>query len=247
MKRKILRVLFALVLVFGIGLVIAPTSPGELEVSNLIIQPAEVQPNETVTITVTVYNGGYDGDYYVVLKINGVEEATETLENFAGDKDITFKVTREEPGSYSVTVAGLSGSFTVVGPSPTITPAEFSVSNLGIQPAEVQPNETVTITVTVANTGGSEGSYTVVLKINGVEEAEKGVTVAAGSSQDVTFSVTREEPGSYSVTVAGLSGSFTVVGPSPTPSINWAIVAGIIAAVVAVGLLTFFLIRRRAT
>lgn len=71
------------------------------------------------------------------------------------------------------------------------SPAAFSVSNLSIQPEEVTAGETVTISVSVTNTGGSQGSYNVVLNINGTQQETEGVTIAAGSSQTVTFSVTR--------------------------------------------------------
>ena len=90
----------------------------------------------------------------------------------------------------------------------------FLVTNLSIQPKEVEPNEVVTITVSVANTHDTWGIYNLVLKINGVEEAQKQATVDAGSSQDVSFSLTRENPGSYSVFINGLSGGFTLVGDS---------------------------------
>ena len=89
----------------------------------------------------------------------------------------------------------------------------FLVANLSIQPAEVQLNEIATITVSVANTHDTWGIYSLVLRINGIKEAEKQATVDAGSSQDVSFSVTREDPGSYTVFINGLSGSFIVVKP----------------------------------
>ncbi len=131
-----------------------------------------------------------------------------------------------------------------------ITPAAFSVSSLSVLPAEVEPGEPVTITVSVSNTGGESGSYTVVLKIDGVKEAEETVTVAAGESQDVSFSVTREEADSYAVAVDGLSGSFTVVAPvvvpPAKPGINWPLIGGIIGGVIVVGLGIFFWMRRRA-
>ena len=144
-------------------------------------------------------------------------------------------------------------TFALIGAITPPVPATFSVSNLSIQPAEVQPNDVVNITLSVANTGGTEGSYSVALKINGVKEAEKSVTIAPGSSQSVSFSVTKEEAGSYSVNVNGLSGSFTVIAlasqpaapPEAKPPISWTLI-GIIAAVVVVGLLVFFLTRRRA-
>ncbi|MFC1983793.1 CARDB domain-containing protein [Chloroflexota bacterium] len=123
-------------------------------------------------------------------------------------------------------------------------PAVFSVSSLSVQPTEVEPGEMVTIAVSVANTGGELGSYAVVLKINGVKEAEEMVIIAAGSSQEVTFSVTKEEVDSYTITMDGLSGSFTVIAP---PSrINWPLIGGIIGGVVVVGLLIFVYLRRRA-
>ncbi len=152
---------------------------------------------------------------------------------------------------------------------PSLAPAFFSLSNLTIQPAEVQPKDSVTITVSVANTGGTQGSYTVVLKINGMKEAEKRVTIADGRSETVSFTVSKEDAASYSVAVDGLSGSFTVVAPAPAPAppppppapappapppapapapappTNWPLIGGIIAAVVIVGLLLYFLVVRR--
>jgi len=230
--------------------VVAPPAPAAFSVSSLSIQPAEVEPAEAVTIAVSVANtGGESGSYTVVLKIDGLKEAEKTVTIAAGDsQDVSFSVTREEADSYTVTVDGLSGSFTVAPVVVPPEPAAFSVSYLSVSPRlEVEPGETVTITVMVANTGGESGSYTVVLKIDGVKEAEETVTLTAGDSQDVSFSVTREDPGDYTVDVDGLSGSFTVVLPIKPPGINWAMIGGIIGGVIVVGLLIFFLILRRRT
>ena len=147
--------------------------------------------------------------------------------------------------------------FAIIGavtPPPAPTPATFTLTLAGISPAEVAPGEEVTITVSVANTGGTEGSYTVVLNINDVKEAEKDVTVTAGESQKVGFTVTREEPGDYAVMVSGLGGSFTVKAPpapvpAPAPAppakpISWYLIGGLIAGGVIVVLLIFFLVRR---
>ena len=92
----------------------------------------------------------------------------------------------------------------------TQSPAAFSLSNLSIEPTEVGLGETIAISVSVDNTGGSQGSHDVVLKINGAEEETKSVTLAAGDSKNVTFSVTRGDAGTYAVTVEDLSGSFAV-------------------------------------
>ncbi len=54
------------------------------------------------------------------------------------------------------------------------------------------------------------GRQTVILKINEKEEARKVAKVDAGSSQKVSFSVTRDIAGTYNVDVNGQSGTFTV-------------------------------------
>ncbi len=59
------------------------------------------------------------------------------------------------------------------------------------------------------------GRQTVILKINEKEEARKVAKVDAGSSQKVSFSVTRDIAGTYNVDVNGQSGTFTV---KETPS-----------------------------
>ncbi|MBA7507643.1 hypothetical protein ES706_06363 [subsurface metagenome] len=145
-------------------------------------------------------------------------------------------------------------------PPPPPAPAAFSVTNLSIKPAEVKPKEPVTISVSIANTGGTEGSYTAVLKINGVKEVEKRVTLAAGSTEMWFLFVEREEAGSYSVVVDGLSASFAVIAPPAPPPpppppvvppevrppVNWPVLGAVIGVVIAIGLLIFLLVRRRA-
>jgi len=217
--------------------------------SSLGISPTKVAPGEEVSISVSVANvGGAKGSYTVTLKINGVKEADKSVTIAAGkSQEVRFSLIREKAGTYSVAVDGLSSSFSVVAPPPPPPPAPaiFSLSNLTFQPATLRPGEAVTVSVTVANTGGTAGSHTVILNINGVKEAEKSVTIAAGGSETVTFSVTREEAGSYNVDVDGLRGGFTVVALVRPPGINWPLIGGIIAALVVVGLLGFFLVRRR--
>jgi len=217
------------------------------------------------------YDLGPDGATFsppIALTINydpqslpaGVAEQALYLAYWDGLKWVALETTVNAEAN---TASGKLSHFTifaVIAPIPPApAPAAFSISNLSIQPTEAQPKQAVTITVSVTNTGGTEGSYTVVLKINGVKETEKSVTIAAGKSQNVSFSLSKEQAASYSVAVDGLSGSFTVAAPAPPPQppvptppppakppINWPVLGGIMGGVIVVALLVFLVTRRRA-
>jgi len=118
------------------------------------------------------------------------------------------------------------------------TPANFSVTSLDLSSAQVEPGQEVLVTVNVTNIGGCEGSYTLNLTINGAVEQTKTVTLASLASDTITFTVTKEQPGSYTISVDGLTKEFSVVALAP-PWLSrywWTIVVGL----VVIGLLLFF-------
>jgi len=90
---------------------------------------------------------------------------------------------------------------------------QFRVSNLAISSTEVSTGEEVTVKVDVENIGEVEGTYTVVLEINGVVEDQKDVSLAVGAIETVTFKVTKDEAGTFNVDVDGRTGSFNVAEP----------------------------------
>lgn len=127
-------------------------------------------------------------------------------------------------------------TFAIISPLSPPLPAAFTPSALTISPLETDIGETVDISVLVTNTGELEGSYSVVLTINGVVEETREITLAGGS-QTVSFSVAGDEAGAYYVDVNGLEGSFTVkeapLLPIVLPSaVVWAILGLALAALV---------------
>jgi hypothetical protein len=144
-------------------------------------------------------------------------------------------------------------------PEPT-PPAAFSLKSMSILPAEVNPRETVTISVIITNTGGQAGSHDVILKVNGIREDSKTVSLAAGESTEISFKTSRDKAGTYNIECDGIPGSFVVrevipppvVTPAPVtpvpveePQVNWWIWGGVIAAVIVVGSIIGFLVYRR--
>jgi len=93
---------------FSVGLAI-------LGLSNLLITPASVDPDEEVMVSVEVTNtGNIEGTYNAILMINDTTEQTEDVIVAPGaTENATFMTSRTELGTYSVAIAELSGTFTV--------------------------------------------------------------------------------------------------------------------------------------
>ena len=113
-------------------------------------------------------------------------------------------------------------------PFPTLTPgpmaaphaaptarATFSVSNLTITPNQVREGEPVTISAIVTNNGAESGKYSLVLRIGGVVEGITEITLASGTSQLATSTITKDTAGDYYVEIDGLGGTFTVIPLKP--------------------------------
>jgi hypothetical protein len=87
----------------------------------------------------------------------------------------------------------------------------FSVSNLTITPNQVKAGTPVTISAIVSNNGSDAGTYSIVLRINGMVENIIDLMLSPGASQATTFTVNKELGGEYYAEVDGLSGVFIVI------------------------------------
>jgi len=127
------------------------------------------------------------------------------------------------------------------------TPAKFAISNVTINPAQAQPNQEITVTAKVTNTGGTAGNYNAVLKINGQVEKTKKVNIEPGDALLVEFAVYKSQPGTYAVDIGGQQHSLTIVGAGgQSADVGSGLVVGIVAFVLVVllGLLLVFVRRR---
>ncbi len=94
--------------------------------------------------------------------------------------------------------------------------AAFVTSGLSITPAVVYTGDKVNISVLVANTGELSGSHQVILAIDNGVSARQNIVLAGGTSQQVTFEISKDIPGTYAVSIDNLSGSFAVkIPPKP--------------------------------
>jgi hypothetical protein len=96
--------------------------------------------------------------------------------------------------------------------------AEFSITNLTINPTEAEVFEPATVTANVTNIGGEPGEYIANITVNGVLQENQTVLLQAGESTTVEFMVIKEIEGTYTVDVDGLTGSITFNIPPPSAS-----------------------------
>jgi hypothetical protein len=97
-------------------------------------------------------------------------------------------------------------------------PAEFSITDLTINPAEAEVFEPILVTVNVTNMGDEPGIYVGNLTINNVLEDNQTVLLEGGESTILEFSVVEQAEGTYTVEIGGLTGTFTLTAPSNTSS-----------------------------
>jgi PGF-CTERM protein len=98
------------------------------------------------------------------------------------------------------------GTYAVGIDRPVTSVTDVSVGN------EVEPGESVTVGVTVENTGRADGTHEVVLTVGGEAVATKTVSVEAGATKEVTFSRTFDSGGIYEVGAGDATGEVVVKG-----------------------------------
>ena len=135
---------------------------------------------------------------------------------------------------------GETGIYAILaGVTPEVPPADFKIAGLNIDLSLVKlwgfptfiirAGEDATITAIITNFGGQAGTYTASLIKDGVVIDTQDVTLSPGQNHTITFDITGNEPGDYTIEIGGLSGEF-----SSTLWINWWLIIGLSAAVILI-------------
>jgi len=91
-----------------------------------------------------------------------------------------------------------------------LKPAEFTVTDLVINPLQVDVGEPVSISANLTNIGDLSDNCTLSLIINDVIKENQTIRLAGGVSSLVEFTDIESAKGTYSVTLGNLTGTFTV-------------------------------------
>ena len=130
--------------------------------------------------------------------------------------------TYQSEGIYTVrlTITGPKGTSTAyekIIVESVAMPPKLLVRNVQITPDYPQPRQAIMITADVANVGGTWGSGTISLMINGQFEQSIRVGVSPGTAKPISFNVYKVEPGRYNIDIEGANGTFDVMEQPPAP------------------------------
>jgi hypothetical protein len=175
--------------------------------------PTSIATGEKVTIEAQVRNINSETDIFnIPLMVNGVANDRKSIALAPGETELlTFELTINHAGSYKISIADKESTLIVENPPPP----DFRLSNLEINPTEVNIGENVVITASIVNNGGTQGSYTAELKIDGTTNQTEKLIIPAGAEYILVFKVSKGLPGTYKVALGDLSGQLTVKEPSP--------------------------------
>ncbi len=94
-------------------------------------------------------------------------------------------------------------------------PAEFTVTNLAINPLEAGVAQPIMISVNVTNVGDEEGSNSVNLTINDMMKETKSIQLSGGNYSILEFTDIENAEGTYLVKIGGLNGTFKITNVPP--------------------------------
>jgi hypothetical protein len=196
-------------------------------------------------VNVTSLLGDNDGDNVLTLTIT---------DGGLGDADGQINGEISDPGGPAIPAIA-----PVPAPAPRtpraspalprpLNPAQMSVKYLSVNPQQTTANQPVTIITNVVNAGDEGGNLYVALKINGQVEQSRMVSVGPQGTQPVKFTVTKAQPGTYTIDIGGQRGSFIVSGAGSRPSAGMGEGLLFVAAMAVIAILVILLIiisRRR--
>jgi PKD repeat protein len=207
-----------------------PATPENMEAIVVFnITPADATFDKDIFLTLGVDELPANAINVTMAYYDDINEVWELMESEAGGPSGVAELTLSAPINH-FSIYGVLAEFEQTTPQ---QPAHFVASGLNIEPTVeklsvfvTKTGGSVTITANVVNDGGQGDIYTAELKLNGETVDTKTVTLGAGQSKQVSFTVSELDYGQYEVEVAGLTDTFTT-----SRTITWWLILVIIVAV----------------
>ena len=104
------------------------------------------------------------------------------------------------------------------------SPASIQVLNISSLPSTASIGKPVKIMANIVNRGDLPGNFNAVLKINNVIETSRQLLIPGNEAVPLEFTVSKEEPGNYTVDLNGKAAYFSITGQNKN-SINSSTIA----------------------
>ena len=92
----------------------------------------------------------------------------------------------------------------------SLSSAKFEITSLDIKPTEVTAGETAIVSAQVTNVGSAGGVYSATLLVDGKKTGTKDINLEPGSTQTITFPLSKDEAGAYEIGIGGRSATLIV-------------------------------------
>ncbi|PTD94072.1 hypothetical protein C9439_04435 [archaeon SCG-AAA382B04] len=181
--------------------------PLEFVVEELSLSPEINQPGEITQVTVQVTNtGGEEGTYRANLTVNGEIKETQALSISLGEtRAIGFDLEIQEPGEYIVKVGEETAELIIEQKE-----SDISITNVSLSKQKVPPEQNITVTVELRNSGEAAGNYTLGLSVNDELIKQRTTEVGPKSTKEVEIDISREKEGTYELDINGFIEEFEV-------------------------------------
>ena len=161
-------------------------------------------------IKVLVVNRGLlGGTYSAAYSVDGKQQDAIAFPLGGGDgREITLSLPAGvERGPVLLSLGGASVE------AQAVAPPAFAVAPLQVDPSPARQGDDVVLTTSVKNTGDIGGTFGGALLVDGQELMKQPIEVAPGQTKDVTYDLTADAEGRYTLQLGDAAAKFIIVKP----------------------------------
>lgn len=158
---------------------------------------------------------GYEGDGRRIIgaldRNSGDVGGGVAIDQRANNRHVLLSMQAADPAAWTPDAKEIfHNAIEWAAPEPPANGPHFTPYDLTVSKDTVQPGEPVSVTVRVKNVGTSAGTYDAEVKVGGSTFAVTPLTLAAGTSTTVTWTITPDAVRTYLISVEYLTTSFRV-------------------------------------
>lgn len=183
-----------------------------INIIDLEVFPPQVLPNEPVQIAGRIINEATENQTFLSkLYVNGILESFQLLTLFPNQNiTVNYTLVNDVAGIYTINLGDQNSTFEILFPSES---AKFIVSQLTLDKYLIEPDDPVTVSVTISNHGDINGTYFLALMKDGRRITYDNINLMPGENIIWSYNTTADRTGNHTISVGDLSTLFEVKGP----------------------------------